>query len=209
MENCRIQKTIEGRKEGENQQVISSTPGSFLYNQEWTQIWIDTKSSCSIKSFTTPTKKPLIKIQEVTTYSNEVKIIQAKPEQKDNDSDDMSTISYSSNKGYFGSSNNSSKEDVRKVLRPAFKIKRKQDELKKKKRQDIELDKIIKRFEGEHITMEETSQRDKEILTKGAEIKKKQEEDDNLIEVVYSTKSIQDMGSANGILRQSNYNNEH
>ena len=42
----------------------------------------DSKSSSSIKSFTTPNKKPSIQFRRVTSESNEIKIAQEKSEQK-------------------------------------------------------------------------------------------------------------------------------
>ena len=57
----------------------------------------DSKSSSSIKSFTTPNKKTSIKLRRVTSELNEIKIVQAKSEHtdKDEDEDDMSTNSCS------------------------------------------------------------------------------------------------------------------
>ena len=45
---------------------------------------------------------------------------------------------------------------------PTFKNKRKQDRINKKKQEDMELDKIIKRIEGEHITMMQASPKQQE-----------------------------------------------
>ena len=69
---------------------------------------------CFGGKFTTPIKKPSIKIRRVTPESKKVKIVQSEKES-------------------------------------SFKIKKKQDRINKKKQEDMELDKIIKRIEGEHI----------------------------------------------------------
>ena len=81
-----------------------------------------------------------------------------KSEHTDKDEDDMLTYSFSSYEGYFSSSSSdSSKESDKETSKPPFKIKRKQDRINKKKQEDMELDKIIKRIEDEHITLIETS----------------------------------------------------
>ena len=92
------------------------------------------KSSRSIKLFTTPTKKPSIKLCKVTPEANEMKIVQVKSQEHDMDQDDMSTVSSSSNEGYFSnySSDDSKEEEDRKARRTALRIKRKQEKLKKR-----------------------------------------------------------------------------
>ena len=91
----------------------------------------------------------------------------------------MSTYSFSSYEGYFSSSSDSSKESDKETSKPPFKIKRKQDRINKKKQEDMELDKIIKRIEDEHITMIETSPKEQEHREKEKEIKIKQEDGDD------------------------------
>ena len=126
----------------------------------------ESKKSSSTKSFTTPIKKPSIKIRRVTPESKKVKIVQVKSEQTDQDEDDKSTNSYSSYEGYFSSSSNdSSKATDKSAKEPPFKIKRKQDRINKKKQEDMELDKIIKRIGGEHITMVQASPKQQEHQT--------------------------------------------
>ena len=67
----------------------------------------------------------------------------------------MSTYSFSSYEGYFrSSSSDSSKESEKEASKPPFKIKRKQDRINKKKQEDMELDKIIKRIEDETVRSE-------------------------------------------------------
>ncbi len=93
---------------------------------------VSKKSSRSIKLFTTPTKKPSIKLRKVIPEANEMKLVQVKSQQDDKDQDDMLTISSPSNKGYFSnySSDDSKKEEDRKAKRTAFRIKCKQNKLK-------------------------------------------------------------------------------
>ena len=166
----------------------------------------ESKKSSSTKSFTTPIKKPSIKIRRVTPESKKVKIVQVKSEQTDQDEDDKSTNSYSSYEGYFSSSSNdSSKATDKSAKEPSFKIKRKQDRINKKKQEDMELDKIIKRIEGEHITMIQASPKQQEHRT---DLKIKQESDEDFFEVAYSAKSVQDMNKNGDNLRQSNLQNE-
>ena len=76
----------------------------------------------------------------------------------------MLTNSYSPYEGYFSSSD-SSKESDKGTSKSTCEIKRKQDRINKKKQEDMELDKIIKRIEDEHITMVQTSiKRERAIL---------------------------------------------
>ena len=74
----------------------------------------------------------------------------------------MLTNSFSSYEGYFSSSSDSPKESDTETSKPPFKVKRKQDRINKKKQEDMELDKIIKRIEDAHITMIETSPKEQE-----------------------------------------------
>ena len=78
----------------------------------------------------------------------------------------------------------------------------KQDRINKKKQEDVELDKTIKRIEDEHITMLQTSPKEQENREGENNIKIKQEDDDDLSEVAYSTKSAQDISKASDTLRQ-------
>ena len=155
------------------------------------------KSSRSIKLLKTPTKKPSIKLRKVTPEAKELKVIQVKTEQKENDQDDMSTISSSSNEGYFSSysSDDSVEEEERKAKRTAFRIKCKQDRIKKRKQHDMELDKIIKRIENEHITLQEEP-------IKKEEIKIKQEQDSDYFEFAYSAKLMTGTDMTNNTLKQ-------
>ena len=157
------------------------------------------KSSRSIKLLTTPTKKPSIKLRKVTPEANELKIVQIKTEQNVKDQDDMSTISSSSSEGYFSSysSDDSVEEEERKAKKTAFRIKCKQDRIKKRKQHDMELDKIIKRIENEHITLQEEP-------TKKEEIKIKQEQDSDYFEFAYSAKVMTGTDLTNNTLKQVN-----
>ena len=65
----------------------------------------------------------------------------------------------------------------------------------------MELDKIIKRIEDEHITMIESSPKEQQHREK--------EDDDNFFEVAYSAKSVRDINKTNDTLRQSNCHDEH
>ena len=157
------------------------------------------KSSRSIKLFTTPTKKPSIKLRKVTPEANELKIVQIKTEQNVKEQDDMLTISSSSNEGYFSSSSSddSIQEEDRKAKRTAFRIQCKQERLKKRKQQEMELDKIIERIENEHITLQEEPSDKKEI-------KIKQERDSDYFEFAYSAKLMQETNMKNNSLKQAN-----
>ena len=73
----------------------------------------------------------------------------------------------------------------------------------------MELDKIIKRIEDQHITVVQTSPKEQENREEENEIKIQQEDDDNFFEVAYSTKSVQNINKTNDTLRQSNCNNEY
>lgn len=88
----------------------------------------------------------------------------------------MRSVSTPSNEGYFSSSSDDPQEETKKPSRPALRIKRKQDKLKKKRQQDTGLDQIIKKIEDEHIKLQEkltinqpTQPEDKQIQIKGAE----------------------------------------
>ena len=72
----------------------------------------------------------------------------------------------------------------------------------------MELDKIIKRIEDEHITMAETSPKEREHRENEKEIKIKQEDDDNFFDVAYSAKSVRDINKTSDMLRQSNCQND-
>ena len=81
---------------------------------------------------------------------------------KDKDEDYMSTNSCSSYEGYFSScSSDSSKEADKGKSKPTIRIKGKHDKINKKKQKDVEMDKIIKRIEDEHITMLQTSPKER------------------------------------------------
>ena len=62
------------------------------------------RSSKSNSTNKTPTRKPPIKLCRVTPDVDEIKIVQVPTILNKNDEDDMSTISSSSNEGYFSSS---------------------------------------------------------------------------------------------------------
>ena len=162
------------------------------------------KSSKSIKLFTTPTKKPSIKLRKVTPEVNKLKIVQVKTQQDDKDQDDMSTISSSSNEGYFSnySSDDSEEEEDRRAKRTAFRIKCKQDKIKKRNKDDMELDKIIWRIENEHITLADKP------TNKEKQIKIKQEEDSDYFEVAYSAKLMPRTSTTNNNLKQANYEHQ-
>ena len=74
----------------------------------------------------------------------------------------MLTNSYSPYEGYFSSSD-SSKESDKGTSKSTFEIKRKQDRINKKKQEDMELDKIIKRIEDDHSSWCKHHQKSKKI----------------------------------------------
>ena len=113
----------------------------------------------------------------------------------------MLTNSFSSYEGYFSSSSDSSKESNKSTSKFPSKIKGKQDKINKKKQEDMELDKIIKRIEDQHITVVQTSPKEQENREEEDEIKIKQEGDDNFFEVAYSAKSVQDINKTSDTLR--------
>ena len=73
----------------------------------------------------------------------------------------------------------------------------------------MELDKIIKKIEDEHINMVQTSPKEQENREGENDIKIKQKDDDDPFEVAYSAKSVQDIKKTDDTLRQSNCHNEH
>ena len=150
-------------------------------------------SSKSPKPSKTSTKKPSIKIRKLIRDMNEIKTGHPKSQEPDKDKDDMSTVSSSSFEGYFSSSSSSeesTEEEIKMAKRTALRIKRKQEKLNKKHQEDMELDKIIKRIENEHIIIEDTPTNKTQPKPKGGPIKIKQEEDSDFFEYAFSAKTM-------------------